>query len=115
MGNLGDAGIRPLGQPVFTTGDIENPWDGSYMGAQVESGVYVYHISITDADFRDAHVHRKCESGTLTTDLNEMRNIADHLFHISFLVFAAGSFVHGQGTSPASTASVDSTDSRRTE
>lgn len=36
-----------------------------------------------------------------------MRNIADHLFHISFLVFAAGSFVHGQGTSPASTASVD--------
>jgi gliding motility-associated-like protein len=39
------------GEQIFTTGDIENPWDGSYMGAQVESGVYVYHISITDANF----------------------------------------------------------------
>lgn len=36
-----------------------------------------------------------------------MRKLADHLFHISFLVLAAGSFTHGQSTSPASTTGED--------
>lgn len=36
------------GEMIYYTADIESPWDGSYKGAQVESGVYVYAIEITD-------------------------------------------------------------------
>lgn len=36
------------GQQIFETVNMAEGWDGSYMGAQVESGVYVYRI-----DWRD--------------------------------------------------------------
>ncbi|MCF8257382.1 MAG: gliding motility-associated C-terminal domain-containing protein, partial [Flavobacteriales bacterium] len=36
------------GEQIYYTVDIESPWDGSYKGSQVESGVYVYRIGITD-------------------------------------------------------------------
>lgn len=36
------------GEQIYYTVDIDSPWDGNYKGAQVESGVYVYRIGITD-------------------------------------------------------------------
>lgn len=36
------------GEQIYYTVDIESPWDGTYKGAQVESGVYVYRIGIED-------------------------------------------------------------------
>ncbi|MCF8255950.1 MAG: PKD domain-containing protein [Flavobacteriales bacterium] len=36
------------GEQIFQTADMDEGWDGSYKGAQVESGVYVYRIDWTD-------------------------------------------------------------------
>jgi gliding motility-associated-like protein len=36
------------GELIYYTADIDSPWDGSYKGAQVDSGVFVYRIEITD-------------------------------------------------------------------
>jgi len=36
------------GERIYYTSAIEEPWDGSYKGLQVESGVYIYAIEITD-------------------------------------------------------------------
>ena len=44
------------GEQIFFTASIDNPWDGSYLGAQVESAVYVYTITIVDANY-DSHTY----------------------------------------------------------
>jgi trimeric autotransporter adhesin len=36
------------GEQIFQTVDMDEGWDGSYKGAQVESGVYVYRIDWVD-------------------------------------------------------------------
>jgi gliding motility-associated-like protein len=38
------------GQQIFQTSDMSEGWDGSYLGAQVESGQYVYEIDYTGYD-----------------------------------------------------------------
>jgi gliding motility-associated-like protein len=45
------------GEMIYYTADIESPWDGSYKGAQVESGVYVYAIEITDLNGEGHEYH----------------------------------------------------------
>jgi len=44
------------GEQIFFTASIDNPWDGSYQGAQVESGDYVYTITIVDANY-ESHTY----------------------------------------------------------
>jgi len=36
------------GQEIFYTADIDTPWDGTYQGMPVRSGVYVYRIGISE-------------------------------------------------------------------
>jgi gliding motility-associated-like protein len=36
------------GEQIYYTADIESPWDGTFKGSPVESGVYVYRIDIND-------------------------------------------------------------------
>lgn len=34
------------GEPLFDTANMENGWDGTYKGKQVEAGVYTYHVEV---------------------------------------------------------------------
>jgi gliding motility-associated-like protein len=38
------------GEEIFHTVDINNPWDGTYNGTNVNQGIYVYEIKITTQD-----------------------------------------------------------------
>jgi len=44
------------GEQIFWSGSIDQGWDGTYKGAAVESGQYVYNISIWDVNM-DNHVY----------------------------------------------------------